>query len=204
MGGFTSAVVKGVTKGAKFLGSTKGVSAVGTGLDLLGMFKSGNEAQDASNYNAAIYMQQSAIIDKKKDLTNQQYNRKFRQVTGQSVVAVSSSGYDLSGSFLAVLNDRLTQVELDRQSAIYNLEIEKITAESNASEQRRDADRAKSSSLYDMGASLLTQGNEWYQKYGGFGKGKSPSGQLSKKQLATQNLLNQKVSGLGNFSLGYP
>jgi hypothetical protein len=142
-----------------------------------GQHQSGADVQSAANYNAAVHEQRAQSIEVKKGLTRQQYERLFRQMESRSVAAIAGSGYDYSGSFLEVVNDSLTQIALDEQIAIYNLEVEKMQAHSSAEESRaRGAVAARSGNVNAL-SSLLTQGNEWYQKYGGFG-GSSDGGQV--------------------------
>jgi len=148
---------------------TSALALAGVGLQAYGQYKSGQDAAAAAQYNSAIYQQQSEVIEVKKGLTRQEYDRMIKKLQGASVTAIASSGYDMSGSFLEVMNDNLTQAQLDKQKAIYNLEVEKLQAGSAAEESLRAGDRARTSSNIGSVATLLTEGNEWYSKYGGFG-----------------------------------
>ena len=143
---------------------------IGIGVQGLGQLKSGQDARTAANYNAAVYDQQASIIEVKKDLTAEQYDRMIKKLKGSTVTAIASSGYDMSGSFLEVMNDNLTQAYLDKETDLYNLEVSKLQASSAASESRRTGKTAQTSANVQAVSTLLTQGNEWYAKYGGFGK----------------------------------
>jgi hypothetical protein len=162
--------------------TTAVMSLVGTGTQAYGQYTAGQDYQAASNYNAALQQQRAQAIDVRKGLTDEQFARIYSRLEGESVSAVAGSGYDYSGSFLEVVNDTLTQVELDRQIAIYNLELEKNQALSHAEELRYQGDVMARSGKVDALSTLLTQGNEWYQKYGGFSQptfpleGTRPSG----------------------------
>jgi len=164
------------------------LAAVGT--QAYGQYKSGQDAQAAADYNAAIYQQQAQVIDVKKGITRQQYDRSIRKLEGASVTAIASSGYDFSGSFLEVMNDNLTQAQLDKQISIYNLDVEKSQALSAASESQRAGSRARSAANIGALSTVLTGGNEWYSKYGGFGAttGIKPT---AKEYAAQQSLINR-------------
>ena len=144
--------------------------AASVGMQVIGQVQSGMAAREAADYNAQVYREKAANIQVKKDITTVQYNRALKQLRGETVVAVSGQGRDLSGSALHVLNDNLTQMELDKSIELYNLDIDKRRALSGADEHERTGDREMRSSLFQAGSTILTAGNAWYQKSGGFGK----------------------------------
>ena len=148
-------------------------AGLGVGMSAYGMWKSGQDSQAAANYNAAIYDQQASLIEAKKGLTKEQYARMINKLEGSMVTAVSSSGYDMKGSYLEVMNDSLTQAYLDREVELYNLEVQKRQARTAASESRRTGKAMSTAGSIAAASSLLTEGNTWYQKYGGFGPTKS-------------------------------
>jgi len=151
-------------------GFTASLAAVGIGMQVFGQYQSGVDQRAAAEYNSAIYRQQASVIEVKKGLTADQYDRVIKKLKGSQVTAVASSGYDMSGSFLEVMNDSLTQAYLDKNTEMYNLEVEKRMALSGASESQRAGFRAGQTAAIKATSSLLTQGNDWYSKYGGFGK----------------------------------
>lgn len=151
---------------------TSALALAGIGLTAYGQYKQGQDAAAAAQYNAAIYEQQSEVLDVKKKLTAEEYDRLIRKLRGSQVTAVAASGYDLSGSFLEVMNDALTQAQLDKQVELYNLEVEKRQALSAAEESRRAGSAARSLATIKAASTILTEGNEWYSKYGGFGTAK--------------------------------
>ncbi len=145
---------------------TSALLAAGTAMKVVGGIKAGQDAQAAAEYNAAIYEQQAAAIDVKKRISNQRWDRILDQFGGKLTSAVASSGYDYSGSFLAVINDRMTEAYLDKQIDNYNLELEKSGKLSAADESRRSGSAARTASLFAAGGTILTEGNDWYSKYG--------------------------------------
>ncbi len=146
------------------------LAASGVAMQVYGQYQQGQDAQQAADYNAAVYKQQSQVIDVKKDITAEQFDRASDRLRGATVNAIQSSGYDLSGSKLHVLNDNLAQVEWDKSIELYNLEIDRTRAISSANEYTARGQREARSSTIQAGATLLTTGNDWYQSYGGFGK----------------------------------
>ena len=155
---------------------TSVLMAAGIGMQAVGQYKSGQDARAAADYNAAIYQQQASAIEVKKGLTREQWDRSIRKLEGAQISAVASSGHDMSGSFLAVMNDSLTQAYLDKNTEIYNLNVEKSLAMSGASESTRAGVRYAQTGSIKAVSTLLTEGNDWYAKYGGFGKTTAPKG----------------------------
>jgi hypothetical protein len=171
------------------MGAFTSILAAGAiGLQAYGQYKSGQDAQAAADYNAAIYQQQSQVIEVKKGITKQQYDRMIRKLQGASVTAIASSGFDMSGSFLEVMNDNLTQAQLDKQIEIYNLDVEKSFALSSADEARRAGARARSAANIGAITTILTGGNKWYQEYGGFGSTVKPT---AKERTAQMSLIDR-------------
>ena len=145
-----------------------GTAIAGVGLQAYGQYRAGQQQQEAAEFNADLYSQQARTIDVKKKMTRQEYDRMIAQLAGKSVAAIAASGYDFSGSFLEVMNDSLTQAQLDKQKELYNLEQDKKVALATAEESRRTGRAAYGAGLTSSAATILTEGNEWYMKYGGF------------------------------------
>jgi hypothetical protein len=147
---------------------TAALAAASVGMQVYGKYQEGKIAQQTAEYNASLYEAEARNVEVKKGITKEQFARKKKQFHGATVVAVSGQNRDLSGSALHVLNDNMTQLEMDETMAIYDLDIKKDTALASASKSIRAGSAARSSANVDAATSLLTGGNEWYQKYGGF------------------------------------
>lgn len=145
---------------------TSVLMAAGIGMQVYGQYKEGQDAYATAQYNAGVMKQQADIIDVKKKISKHDWERTIDQLEGKTVSAVASSGYDLSGSFLTVMSDRLTQAQLDKQTEMYNLEVSKSQSLSAADNAVRAGKAARTSSLFNAGATLLTEGNEWWDRYG--------------------------------------
>ena len=152
---------------------TTALAVAGTAMKVVGGIKAGNDAKEAADYNAAVYQQQAASIDVKKKISNQSWDRLIKQLGGQITSAVASSGYNYSGSFLDVANDRMTQAYLDKNMENYNLELSKSQALSASVEAERAGAAARSAAFWNAGGTLLTEGASLYSKYG---PSKTPSG----------------------------
>ena len=151
------------------VGFTAALAATAVGLQVYGQVKQGQDAKAAADYNALVYRQQAQVIDVRKSITAEQYDRTIDQLRGSTTVAISGQGRDLSGSALHVLNDNLTQAQMDKQIEIYNLEVDRSRAISTSKEYSITGERELGTSRVKAASSLLTGGNDWYQKYGGFG-----------------------------------
>lgn len=145
---------------------TSALLAAGTVMKVVGGIKAGQDAQQAAEYNAAVYRQQAEAIDVKKNISRQRWDRVIDQLGGKLTTAVASSGYDYSGSFLSVISDRLTEAQLDKQMENYNLELSKSQSLSAADEAQAAGSRARTAALWGAGGTILTEGNDWYSKYG--------------------------------------
>jgi len=149
---------------------TSTMLAVGVGMQAYGQYSAGQKAKDAYEYNANVFNAQENMLAEQKALTAKEHERTIRHLEGATTVAVAGSGYDMSGSYLEVMKDTLTQAHLDKEKELYNLEAERMLAKSRASEARRMGDNASRAGTIGAFSTVLTGGSKWYQQYGGFGK----------------------------------
>jgi len=168
MGAFTSALLAG-----------------STALNIFGQFKEGQQAQEAANFNAAIYQQNRQIIDINKELTKSQFDRAIKFLKGKTVAATAAAGIDFSGSALEVFNDNVTQAELQKQQALFDLEVSGIRATDAAEESRRAGIRVSSAATTGALTSILTEGNDFFQRFG-FSSKATPT---AKERAAQMSLL---------------
>ena len=179
------------------------LGAVGIGMSAYGMWKSGQDAAAAGAFNANMYNYQAKMIEDKKQLTRREYERRIDQIEGESVVAVASSGYDMKGSYLSVINDTLTQAQLDKQKALYNLDIEKFQAASNAQAATMSGQAAQSAANTEALATTLTEGSKWYASYGGSTKTtKTTGGNTGWGNVGAKGSVSKGISGGGGVSKG--
>lgn len=124
-----------------------GVVASST-VSAISSYKSGKagaaSARRVGEFNARIYEQQASVIQKKKVIEANQYNRKAAQLRGQGVAHAASSGFQLSGSPLAMLIDNETNIQYDKAIGQYNLDVERNFLRSQAFNARfSGAEQAK-------------------------------------------------------------
>lgn len=124
-----------VATGLKFGGSLLGG---------FGALQQGKEIAGAYEYNAALSMQQGQFeVD--------QLDRAETILGGEQRAAYLKSGVTLSGSALDTILNSATQVELDKQTAMFN-------AQSKANMYDYQAKVAKNQAKFKFGASLLQGG----------------------------------------------
>lgn len=94
------------------------------------------EYKRQADYNAQVYEQQAQMIQQKQKIEEFQANRRIRAMEGSVIAKTAGSGFDFSGSPLAVMVDNETQMQLDKSIGQYNLEIQRRYAMTEASNQR--------------------------------------------------------------------
>jgi hypothetical protein len=154
MGAFTSAAL----------------AAASIGTQVYGQYQQGKAAKEAAEYNASVYREQAQLTGVKKELSAYQYDRQIEQLRGGIVTTTAAQQRDLSGSSLLVMIDSLKEAQLDKAIEQLNIESDAKRAVSKAEEYQIKGRRELASSRTEAVGTLLTQGNQWYQQYGGFGK----------------------------------
>lgn len=115
------------------LGAASAVSQVMGGIQAKGEANTNATAIRAeSAYNAGVYEQQAQMVEEQKKLKLMQDERLIRFAQGKHVALTTAKGLELSGSPLAILNDTMTQMELDKAIGQYNLDVEKYALKSQA------------------------------------------------------------------------
>jgi len=116
-----------------------GLGALQAGTQIAGGFMQKREAEhnasairSEAEYNAGVYKQQAGMIENQKQLKKMQDERMIRFAMGQTVATAASKGLQMSGSALAVLNDTMTQLEMDKAITQYNYDVEKTAVLSQA------------------------------------------------------------------------
>lgn len=116
-----------------------GLGALSAGTQIVGGLLTKQEAEanaeaisSEAKYNAQIYREQADMIEAQKQLQLQQDNRIIRFAMGKIVATSAAKGIEMSGSALAVLNDTLTQYEMDKAIGQYNLDVQKYGVLSQA------------------------------------------------------------------------
>jgi len=121
-----------------------GLGIASAGMQIWGGMQAKDEARynathirNQANYNAGVLEQQAEMIEQKKQLQLQRDNRMIRFAEGKITAAAATKGIEMSGTALAVLNDVITQHEMDKAIGQYNLSMEKYGVMSQAEGVRR-------------------------------------------------------------------
>lgn len=152
------------------VGFSSGLMLAGIGTQVYGQYKAGQDAQAAAEYNSQVYQEQAKQIGYTKVVVNKQYDRAYADLKGETITNIASQNRNLDGSALLVMIDNLEQLEVDRINEIYNADIGQSKALSSARQSEISGNRAAGTARLQSVGTLLTQGNEWYEKFGGFGK----------------------------------
>lgn len=88
------------------------VLGIGTGLRAASAIVAGQSAVDASRYNANAIDQEIKNLGFASDISKKQLDRQLRQLEGEQVTAVGTSGLAMSGSVVDVMADSAAQGKL--------------------------------------------------------------------------------------------
>ena len=110
-----------------------------------------------SAYNAGVYEQQAGMIEQQKNLKLTQDQRLMRFAQGKHVAVTSAKGLQLSGSALAILNDSMTQMQMDTAITQYNYDVEKYAVKSQGESVRRKG-ATMSEQYMSSGRTAMTAG----------------------------------------------
>lgn len=98
-----------------------------------GQVLQGYQQKKQADYQARLYEVEAQNIQYSQDIEARKYDRLRNRYQGTFMARLAKSGIDLSGSPAAVLADSLTQIEMDKQIGLYNLELQRSSALSTAS-----------------------------------------------------------------------
>ena len=122
----------------------------------------GKYNQAIQNRNAQIAEQEAAQIEKQLEFDLARFDQKFKQLQGQTNVAIAKSGADISGTGLRILRSNAQQAEIEKNIMDYNAKIgqAKKFEEANFSRiqgnvARQQAKIAQLNTLTQTGTSLL-------------------------------------------------
>jgi len=113
-----------------------GVGAASAGLQVGAGNAQAKNIERQAKYNAEIYDQQAGMIQEKKRIQDQQFNRQAARVRGSIVSRTAGKGLLLSGSPAAILADTESEMLFDKAIADYNLDVERNYAASGAGYMR--------------------------------------------------------------------
>lgn len=133
----------------------KGIGQVSTG------FAENKQAQ----INAKIYEAQAQNIQTQGRILSSQYRTKANQLQGTAVTTAARGGLKISGSVASSISQSMEQLALDESYEQYNLSVQRQQALDNARLQRYQGRHAIFNGLVNAGATVLTAGKDYYNKY---------------------------------------
>ena len=119
--------------------------------------------QQVQNRNAEVKEQEVEILDNKLTLDLANFDKKFRELEGSTIVQTAKSGVTQGGTASRIRLANLTQAEIEKNQMKYDTEIGKARAFETANFSRiqgqiakREGDIAAMKTLTSTGTSLLT------------------------------------------------
>lgn len=138
----------------------------GTVVSVIGALSQGQAQSSAYEYNAAVAQQNAGVARDQAALQASQQERENKLRMGAIAAAQGKSGGTSSGSVLDVLGDVAAQGELERQSILYQGEINARGQMNTAALDRMSASNARTGSYFKAGSELLAGGAKMYDREG--------------------------------------
>ena len=166
---FSAAAIMGVTA-ASIAGTTAAAIAIdlaiiGAGMAAYGSYQEGEARQQQSEYNAQVYEQEAQIAATNKRLSADRSERAKRQLAGKAMANVGASGLAYDGSFVDVMRDSLTQIEIDEEIDADNFSTEIKRGFSSAANSRERGKDYSSAGKTAAAATLITSSANIYGNY---------------------------------------
>lgn len=154
-------------------------SLIGTAASLYGGFQQASavKAQGAADKaqaeaNAAVYEAQAKNIREAQKITDSQYRSKANVLRGTATTNAARSGLKISGTTASSISQSIMALQMDNAYEQHNLEIKRINALSDASNQRTQGQLAYLQAKSNAGtikmnamSSALSSASDWYDKY---------------------------------------
>jgi hypothetical protein len=118
-------------------------------------YEEGLARQAAQEYNAKIQEHQAKQIEAAKGLELNQITKEQRRRAGKIRAQAGAGGGSLGGSPLHILNDNMTEFEIEKQVIAYNADIDALRARQGAALSRFEGKQAFRQGKYASRATLL-------------------------------------------------
>ncbi len=134
-----------------------GAAVIGGGLiSAYGQYKEGEQQSQAASYNAAISRREADLLRKSADLDAYRRRKSGERLTSRQTALYAKAGVLLSGSPLAVIEDTMTEIELDAQIVDYNVRIGTQGLWDEAGQSERLARYYKTAGIVGAASTILT------------------------------------------------
>jgi len=142
---------------------------VGTAASVYGSYKEGQDAAEASRYNASIARESAGMTEQAGALDAQRQRKQVSRVISAQKAQAGASGIELTGSPLDVMIESATEGELDAQIIEYNTKVRARGFMSQASYDDQLATTQERAGLFKAGTTLLTSATQIGSQYYGAG-----------------------------------
>lgn len=129
---------------------------IGTALSVMGALNQGQQAKQASEYNAAVANNNAIAARQQAEANAAAQQRKARLQIGSMRAGYGASGVGLEGSPMDVLEQSAAMAELDRQNILYGGQLKSQGYQATAGLELMRGENAVTGSYLNAGSSLLT------------------------------------------------
>lgn len=150
-------------------GALLATSIIGVGLSAYGSYREGQDAAEASEYNAKIAQEESALTEQAGALDVSRQRQQVSRLIGTQKAITAGSGIELTGSALDVMINTAAEGELDAQILEYNTKVQASRFRSQSARDLELARASRTSGIFKAGSTLLTQGSRIATDYFGYG-----------------------------------
>jgi hypothetical protein len=141
---------------------------IGMGMSAYGQYREGQDAAEASQYNANMARQSSEMeakmVEQSGELDASRQRKQVSRLIGTQKAYYAGSGVELSGSPLDLMIETAAEGELDAQIMEWNAKTKasaiRYGGQSQAAYDEKMAGTYARSGMYRAGSTLLTQGSK--------------------------------------------
>lgn len=138
------------------------MTAVATGIQVVGALQQASAASKADKYNAAVATQNAQIAKDQADMQLRQQQTDSYRKLGAIKAGYGASGVTSDGSPMDILADSYTQSELDASTIVYNGKVRAAGYTNSANLDRAAASNATTAGYMDAASKALTGGTKTY------------------------------------------
>ena len=138
------------------LASSNVLGLIGTGLQVFGQLRQGQQQSQAYNFNAQVAQQRAQLAKESGRLQIERQRRDASKFSATQRAKYAKAGVRLAGSPMEVLVADAAELEHDAMILDFNTRIAMLNAESDSSLNLFKAQQAETSSFLNAGTTLLT------------------------------------------------
>ncbi len=135
---------------------TTALLAVGTGLQIAGQLRQGQQQQQLFEFNSAVNRQKAQLALETGKLNQERMKRRRKSFGKKQQAAFAKAGVRLSGSPLQVLSDTAAELEFDIMIEDFNTRVAILNANTAADLDIIRGQQAVQASFLNAGSTLLS------------------------------------------------